>query len=819
MTILLLAGSLLWLLALWGLAAVRAPAIIWTAALAVPLFAWTAAMTDRIGPSPPYHLIAWSIYLLIALPFNLPPLRRTLISGPTLRWFRRLMPPMSDTEREALNAGTVWWDGELFSGKPEWSKLFSTPAPALSAEEQAFLDGQVEELCRLLDDWRINEQWRDLPPEVWRFLKEKGFFGMIIPKKYGGLEFSALAHSSVVMKVASRSITGAVTVMVPNSLGPAELLLHYGTEKQKNHYLPRLARGEEVPCFALTSLDAGSDAASMTDTGVVCRGEFDGKPGVLGIRLNWSKRYITLSPIATVLGLAFKLSDPDRLLGGKDERGITVALIPTDTPGVEIGRRHAPLHNYFQNGPTSGRDVFIPIEWIVGGPERAGQGWRMLVECLAAGRSISLPALAAGAGKVAARATGAYARVRKQFHVPIGRFEGVQEALARIGGLAYLMDGARVMTVGALDRGQKPSVISAIVKYHLTELMRRAVDDAMDVHGGRGIIMGPRNYLARMYEAVPISITVEGANILTRNLIIYGQGAIRCHPYLLKEIQAAGDADPARAAAAFDRALFAHVSFAVGNAARLLWYGFTGARFAPAPSDQPMRRYCQRLTRMSAALALASDVAMLTLGGTLKRREALSARLGDVLSYLYLASATLKRFADQGRPAADLPLVHWACWYSLHTIQQRLDDLLVNLPNRPAAWLLRRVLFPLGRPFRPPEDRVGEQVAALLTEPGPVRDRLTAGIYLPNDPTDRLGRLEAALTAVVAAEPAEKKVRTAAHDGRLNESDGAALLDEAVRAGVISQAEAKQVREAEALRREALRVDDFSPDEWAALHR
>jgi acyl-CoA dehydrogenase len=810
----LLAGIVIWLIALWRLAAVRAPAIAWTAALAVPLAACPLAQW-----SSPWHLVTWGAFVLVALPFNLPPLRRQLIGAPLVTLFRRLMPPLSETEREALNAGTVWWDGELFSGKPDWTALFATPAPTLSAGEQAFLDGPVEELCGLLDDWRINEQWRDLPPEVWRLLKEKGFFGMIIPKKYGGLEFSALAHSTVVMKVASRSITGAVTVMVPNSLGPAELLLHYGTDEQKNHYLPRLARGEEVPCFALTSLDAGSDAASMTDTGVVCRGAFGGKPDVLGIRLNWSKRYITLSPIATVLGLAFKLYDPDHLLGGDEAPGITVALIPTNTPGVEIGRRHAPLHNYFQNGPTSGRDVFIPIDWIVGGPERAGQGWRMLVECLAAGRSISLPALAAGAGKVAGRATGAYARIRKQFKVPIGRFEGIQEALARIGGLAYLMDGARVMTVGALDRGQKPSVISAIVKYHLTELMRRAVDDAMDVHGGRGIIMGPRNYLARVYEAVPISITVEGANILTRNLIIYGQGAIRCHPYLLKEIQASADADPARAKAAFDRAFFAHISFGLSNAARALWYGLTGARFAPAPSDQPVRRYCQQLTRASTALALASDVAMLTMGGALKRREALSARLGDVLSYLYLASATLKRFADQGRPADDLPFVHWACWYSLYAIQQRLDELLINFPSRTAAWLLRRLLFPLGRPFRPPEDRMGERVAALLTEPGPSRDRLTAGIYLPADAHDRLRRLEAALTAVIAAEPVEKQLRAAVHAHRLDASNGSPLLDEAVRAGIISEAEAKVVREAETLRREALRVDDFGPEEWSAMHK
>jgi acyl-CoA dehydrogenase len=443
----------------------------------------------------------------------------------------------------------------------------------------------------------------------------------------------------------------------------------------------------------------------------------------------------------------------------------------------------------------------------------------MLVECLVAGRSISLPALSAGAGKVAARATGAYARIRKQFKVPIGRFEGIQEALARIGGLAYLMDGARVMTVGALDRGEKPSVISAIVKYHLTELMRRAVDDALDVHGGRGIVMGPRNYLARMYEAVPISITVEGANILTRNLIIYGQGAIRCHPYLLQELQAAEEQDHARATAAFDRAFFAHISFAVSNAARLLWYGVTGARFAAAPANEPIRRYCQRLTHMSTALALASDVAMLTLGGSLKRRESLSARLGDVLSYLYLASATLKRFADQGRPAADLPIVHWACWYSLHTIQVRFDDLMVNFPNRAAAWLLRRLIFPLGRPFRPPEDRVAEQVTALLMEPGPSRDRLTAGIYLPADPNDRLRRLEAALAAVLAAEPVEKKLRAALHHHWISPESYAQFIDDSVKRGVISQVEAGLVRDAEMLRREALRVDDFSPEEWAAQRR
>jgi acyl-CoA dehydrogenase len=604
-------------------------------------------------------------------------LRRKLVSDPFLHLARKLMPQISETEREALEAGTVWWDAELFSGHPNWKKLLATPAPTLTSEEQAFLDGPVEELCRMVDDWSINAELHDLPEGVWRFIKDHGFFGMIIPKKYGGLGFSALAHSSVVMKVASRSIAAAVTVMVPNSLGPGELLLHYGTDEQKNYYLPRLARGEEIPCFGLTSPEAGSDAASMTDTGVVCRGS-SGKKDVLGIRLNWEKRYITLGPVATVLGLAFKLYDPDRLIGNREEVGITVALIQTDLPGITIGRRHYPSNINFQNGPNSGHDVFIPLDCIVGGAARAGHGWRMLMECLAAGRSISLPALATGAGKLASRATGAYARIRKQFHLPIGRFEGIEEALARIAGYTYLMDAARVMTGGAVDQGEKPSVISAIVKYHLTEVMRRVVNDAMDVQGGSAICMGPRNFLAHVYETVPISITVEGANILTRSLIIYGQGAIRCHPFVLKEIRAAADPDPVRASKDFDRVLFAHIGFILGNAVRAFFHGLTGARFASVPVRGPSHRYYQHLTRMSACLAFASDIAMLTLGSTLKRREKLSARLGDVLSYLYLASAVLKRFEDQGRPPEDLPLLQWACEKSLYRIQGSFAELIYN---------------------------------------------------------------------------------------------------------------------------------------------
>jgi acyl-CoA dehydrogenase len=743
-------------------------------------------------------------------------LRRKLISDPFLRLFRKLMPHISKTEQEALEAGTVWWDAELFSGHPNWKKLLANPVPTLTTEERAFLDGPVEELCRMLDDWSINAELHDLPPEVWQFIKDNGFFGMIIPKKYGGLEFSALAHSSVVMKVASRSIAAAVTVMVPNSLGPGELLLHYGTEEQKNYYLPRLARGEEVPCFALTSPDAGSDAASMTDTGVVCRGEFQGKKDVLGIRLNWEKRYITLGPVATVLGLAFKLYDPDHLIGDREEIGITVALIQTNLPAISIGRRHVPSNINFQNGPNSGHNVFIPLDWIVGGAARAGHGWRMLMECLAAGRSISLPALATGAGKLSSRATGAYARIRKQFHLPIGRFEGIEEALARIAGYTYLMDAARVMTVGALDQREKPSVISAIVKYHLTEIMRRVVNDAMDVQGGSAICMGPRNFLAHVYEAVPISITVEGANILTRSLIIYGQGAIRCHPFVLKEIRAAADPDPVRASKNFDRALFDHAGFFLSNAARSLFHGLTGARFASVPIHGPSRRYYQHLTRMSACLALASDVAMMILGGTLKRREKLSARLGDVLSYLYMASAVLKRFEDQECPPDDLPLLRWASEKALHRIQGSFSELIQNFPNRPAAWLLRFFMFPIGRSYRAPSDRLGHQVAGLLLQPSPARDRLTAGLYIPSDSHDSIGRLEAALEKVIAAEAVEEKLRTAGRSGIIKAADPESLLREGLSRGVISEEEAKLFHEAEALRRETIMVDDFAPDYWTS---
>ncbi|HHO58907.1 MAG TPA: acyl-CoA dehydrogenase, partial [Thiotrichales bacterium] len=595
------------------------------------------------------------------------------ISEPLLKIFRRVTPRMSQTEREALDAGSVWWDGELFSGRPQWKKLRQLPAPRLSAEEQAYLDGPVDELCAMLNDWEITAECEDLPPEAWAFIKKNGFFSLIIPKSYGGLDYSALAHSAIVMKIATRSITAAVSVMVPNSLGPAKLLLEYGTEEQKNHYLPRLAAGEEVPCFALTSPHAGSDAGAIPDFGIVCRQDYQGEKDVLGMRLTWEKRYITLGPVATLLGLAFKLYDPEQLLGDETDRGITLALIPTDTEGVNIGRRHNPLNLPFMTGPNSGKDVFVPLDWIIGGEQRIGQGWRMLMECLADGRGISLPALSTGAGKLAARGIGAYARIRTQFKLPIGRFEGVEEALARIGGYTYMMDAARTLTATALDRGEKPSVISAIVKYHLTERMRTVVNDAMDILGGAGICLGPRNIMGRAYQGIPISITVEGANILTRSMIIFGQGAIRSHPYVFKEMEAISEEDPDLSLEKFDRALFGHMRFVMMNSLRTLFHGLTSSLFIFAPGYRPARRYYQHLTRMSAAFALLTDAALMTLGGTLKRKESLSARLGDVLSHLYLASAVLKRFEDQGSPKSDQPLLHWSLQYSLSEIQKAID--------------------------------------------------------------------------------------------------------------------------------------------------
>lgn len=777
----------------------------WTVAFASVLI--VTALSGLLAPLPGALLGAFLVLVLI--PLNVPGLRQRLLSDPMLARIRTVLPPMSDTERQAIEAGTVWWEAELFRGDPRWQRLLDTPASELREAEQAFLDGPVEELCRMLDDWQITHELNDLPPAVWAFIKKHRFFGMIIPETYGGLGFSARGHSEVVMKVSSRSITAGVTIMVPNSLGPAELLLHYGTEAQKQHYLPRLATGEEVPCFALTGPFAGSDASALPDHGVVCWGEHAGER-VLGLRVSWEKRYITLGPVATVLGLAFKAYDPDHLLGAEEELGITCALIPTDTPGVEIGQRHYPLGTAFQNGPNRGKDVFIPMDWVIGGQEQVGRGWRMLMESLSAGRGISLPALSTGAGKLASRLTGAYARVRRQFRQPIGKFEGVQEALARIGGLTYSMDAARLLTLAALDANEKPSVVSAIAKYHLTEGMRQVLNDAMDVHGGRGICLGPSNYLARGYEGLPISITVEGANILTRSMIIFGQGAMRCHPYLVREVRAAADPDHAAAAREFDATLLAHLGYTTANAARALLYGLSHGALAPAPVHGPGASYFRQLARLSAAFALLADVTLLVLGGALKRKEALSGRFADALSHMYLCSAVLKRFEDTGRPEADRPLLDWAAQHSLHQVQVTLDELLRNFPSRPLALVLRVLVFPLGRRLRQPEDRLAQAVAGLLLAPSEARERLTAGIFTSSDPRDPIGRIEYAFEKVLAAAPIERKLREAGavQPPRVDLED---WLVDVVARGVLDASEAEQLVEAAGATRAAIMVDDFAP--------
>ena len=765
--------------------------------------------------------LAWTIALWAAfavlLLLNVDPIRQRYVTKPFLMVYRRLLPSMSDTEREALEAGTVWWDGELFTGKPDWTKLLSAKAPELTAEEQAFLDGPCEELCRMLDEWDITHRRADLPPEVWDFLKKKGFFAMIIPKKYGGLEFSAYAHSCVLVKLASRSATCSSTVAVPNSLGPAELLLHYGTDEQKNHYLPRLARGEDIPCFALTGPRAGSDAASIPDTGVVCRGVYDGRE-VVGIRLNFSKRYITLAPVATVIGLAFKLYDPDKLLGGeKTDYGITCALIPRATPGVSIGRRHFPLNIPFQNGPLSGKDVFVPLDAIIGGPKMAGQGWRMLVEQLSVGRCISLPSNSAGGAKAGVYASTAYARIRKQFAQPVGRFEGVEAALTRMAGYAYIVDAARSVTTGAIDGGEKPSVPAAMLKYHCTELGRKVANDAMDVQGGKGICLGPKNYLGRGYQVVPIGITVEGANILTRSLMILGQGAIRCHPYVLKEMNAAKIKDKSRSLREFDEALFGHIGYTLSNAARSFVMAATMARFSAAPTDGATRRYYQHINKFSAAFAFATDMAMLTLGGYLKQKEHLSARLGDVLSALYMASMVLKHYENQGRPVADLPLVEWSCRNLLYEAQEQLHGFLRNFPNRWVAGLMRVVIFPRARTYFAPSDRLGRKIVEPLMKPSETRERLSHGIYKTVEPGNPIGLLQEALELSVAAEPLEKRLRVeGVKTGRVTALDLPGQIEQAASIGLLTPAEAQQLRDYDRKVMDLIHVDDFSTEELMA---
>jgi acyl-CoA dehydrogenase len=733
--------------------------------------------------------------------------RRDYITKPIVSLARKALPPMSDTEREALEAGDVWWDAELFAGNPDWSKLLAYPQATLTEEEKAFLNGPVDALCAMLDEWKINWEWRDLPKEAWDFIKREKFFGMIIPKEYGGLGFSPYAHSEVVRKLSSRSLTAAVTVMVPNSLGPGELLMRFGTREQRDKWLPRLASGTDIPCFGLTSPEAGSDAASMIDTGIICKGNFEGNE-VIGLKLNWHKRYITLGPVATLLGLAFKAYDPDHLIGETEDLGITVALIPTHLPGVEIGRRHLPAMQVFQNGPNWGRDVFIPLDYVIGGETRLGQGWKMLMTALAAGRGISLPSLSAAGAAYAARTAGAYARIREQFGTAIGRFEGIEEPLARIAASAYLLDGARRLTCAALNEGHHPAVISGIMKLQATERMRIAIDDAMDIHGGKAVIDGPQNYLGNLYRSVPVGITVEGANILTRNLIVFGQGAIRAHPFLLEEMNALAEDDRTRGLDAFDYVFWKHVGHSLKTLARAFGRSWTFGLFAPAPDAGDATRFYRQLSRYSAAFALCADMALLTLGGALKRKEMLSARFGDILSELYLLSAALKRWQDEGRQSKDFALLEWCMGSGFKTIENRLAEILANLPNRFVAAILKLVVQPFGARTIGPSDRVVHNCAQIVLEPSAARDRLTPDLSHVEDDGGR-ARLEKAFVLVTAAEAAHKKMRSAhLHD-----------WNEALKRGVITQAEAEQLAAAHEAVTRVIEVDDFAPEALSPIYK
>ena len=758
-------------------------------------------------------VVFWALWLAVVVPLALPDLRRKYLTARLFSWFKKTLPPMSQTERDAIDAGTVWWDGELFSGRPDWNTLLAYPKVQLTEEEQAFLDGPTEELCAMVSDWEIGQSM-DLPPEAWEHIKQHGFFALIIPKEYGGKGFSAYAHSQVAMKLATRSGDLASTVMVPNSLGPAELLLHYGTDEQRNHYLPRLARGDDIPCFALTGPLAGSDAGAMPDTGVICKGQWQGEE-VIGLRLNWEKRYITLGPVATLLGLAFKAFDPEHLLGDKEDLGISLALIPTETPGVEIGRRHLPLGAAFMNGPNSGKDVFIPLDLLIGGQDMLGKGWMMLMNCLSVGRSISLPAVGTGAAKFTSLVTGQYAQVREQFNVPLSAFEGIQEALARIGGNAWLMDSARMLTANAVDLGEKPSVLSAILKYHLTERGRECISHAMDVHGGKGIIMGPNNYLGRSWQGAPIFITVEGANILSRNLMIFGQGAIRCHPFVLKEMALASREDQERAVEEFDGLLLKHIGFAAGNAASTLILNLGLGRFEAVPGDSLSQGYFRALNRQAAAFALLADLSMMLLGGELKRRERLSARLGDVLSHLYLASAALKRYHDLDSPEHMRPLFRWAMEESLGESERALDELLNNFPSRVMGCLLRAVVFPFGRRHTGPSDALDAEVAEVIgrAKGDPTLEELLAGCYRPQSADDPVGALQHASDLLKARQPLQQKLHHALKSGQLKPAAGEHVIDAALNAGVLLPAEAQTLRVAEAARRTVIDVDDFAKEE------
>ncbi len=787
----------------------RASITVWTVSIFALLLLYSIL-------SPSYAItmtLNWVVFAVVASVLNIRFIRRQLISQHILRLYRKVMPRISKTEQEAIDAGTVSWTRELFSGNPNWQYLHNIKAPKLSDEERAFFDGPTAKLCSMLDDWDITHKRLDMPPKVWKFLKDEGFFSFIIPKQYGGKEFSAYANSEILTRIYACSVTAGSTVAVPNSLGPAELLLNYGTTEQKDYYLPRLAKGEEVPCFALTGPVAGSDAGAIPDNGVVCKGQFNGEE-VLGMRLNFNKRYITLAPIATIIGLAFKLFDPDHLLGDKVDLGITCALIPRETAGMEIGNRHFPLNIPFQNGPIHGKDVFVPLDYIIGGRKMMGQGWRMLMECLAKGRAISLPASGLSSARISAFSSGAYSRIREQFNTPIGYFEGIEEPLARIAGYGYMIDAHRSLSAALIDSGEKPAVAAAITKACATEYGRKVANDAMDIHGGKGICMGPNNYLARGYQGVPISITVEGANILTRCLMIFGQGVIRCHPYVLDALEAANNQDKKQGSKDFDKAIFGHIGLVLSNIVRAFTFGISCGYIAGAPRGAgKLRKYYRELTRYSTALSLTSDVALATMGASLKRKEKISGRLADIFSMLYIGTSILKHYQDQGSHQEDLILVDWAMQEVLYTIKKQYRGLFSNFPNKVVSTVLRCIIFPLGIHPMEPKDNLGTKLARMLMSNSATKQRLTHGVYTGSAATNPFGKLAQCLQAVLDCEDLEKHFKKLIKKNKLHGLTFEENVELAVQKDLLSKDEAKKLLDMHALRMEIINVDDFEPDE------
>lgn len=755
---------------------------------------------------------------LILLALSVKAIRMPVLITPVYGAVKSILPKVSRTEQEALDAGTVGWDAELFSGRPDWSKLSAIRPLTLTPDEQAFLDNQTETACKMIDDWDIRNNRADLSPELWQYLKDEGFLGMLIAKEHGGLGFSAQAQSMIVSKIASRSVAAGITVMVPNSLGPGELLEKYGTHEQKEKYLGRLARGQEVPCFALTGVHSGSDAGGMRDIGVVTKGMWEGKE-TLGVTLSFDKRYITLAPIATLVGLAFLLKDPDNLLGRGSDIGITLALVPRDHPGLDIGRRHFPSRQAFMNGPVRGTNVFVPMSYLIGGTDYAGQGWRMLMECLSTGRAISLPAIGSISIKQTLRTTSAYARVRRQFGIPVGLMEGVAEPLGEMVKRAYTFEAGRRLTASMVDEGQRPAVIAGLLKYTTTEAMRDSMDDAFDIHGGRAIQDGPGNYLFGAYMALPVAITVEGANILTRTLMTFAQGVLRAHPYLLKEVQAGKNPDRKAGLEQFDVAFGGHTGFMLRNVVASFLHGVSNGAFASTPNQGPMAHWYRQLHRYSQAFALTADWTTVVLGGALKRKQKISGRMADILSDLYLISATLRRFEDEGQIAEDRELVEAIMADRIAALEDNFDAVFANFPNRFFAVAMRVLCFPLGRHARRASDRVNYRLAKAVLQPGAFRDRLTTGAYVSMDPEDITGVLEDAFIKVTEAEEIEGRFIKAARKGVIERRLDRDAIDDAVAAGVLNGNEAGIMRAADEATDRVVKVDDFAANELAAEPR